>query len=322
MNPRIPTTASIARAREDLEGVIHPTRVMTCSSLSQMLGLEQLYLKPECLQRTGSFKFRGAYTKVHRLAPSLQGKGVVAFSSGNHGQAVALAAKLHGLPALIVLPEDVVAEKEDACRAYGAEVRLAGRTSLERKAVAEEIATQRGWTIVPPFDDPDIVSGQATVGLEILEEAPDTDAVLVPVGGGGLSSGVTLAVKRSRPDVKVIGVEPSGADDARRSLEAGEIVAIEHPVTLADGLRTSRIGDLNFEILRERSDGVRSVSEDGIMRAVFHLALRAKLVVEPSGAVGLAALMEGALIDARRPTVLLSGGNVSPATFSRLLRPS
>lgn len=315
----IPEARSIDQARSDLKDVTRPTRVVTASSLADLLGLDKLYLKPECLQRTGSFKFRGAYTKVHRLAPSLGGRGVVTFSSGNHGQAVALAASLHNIPAVIVMPEDVVPEKAEAARAYGAEVRLVGRTSLERKAAAETIADERGWAIVPPFDDPDIVAGQATVGIEIAEEAPDTDAVLVPVGGGGLSSGVALAMKARRPDVRVVGVEPLGADDARRSLEAGHVVTLDHTDTLADGLRTSRIGDLNFEILRTRSDGIVTVSEAAITKAVCLLAVRAKLVVEPSGAVGLAALLEGAFSAARRPTVLLSGGNVSPSTLSRLL---
>lgn len=315
----IPSLASFQKARDDLEGITNPTPILTCRSLAERLSLDRLYLKPECLQRTGSFKFRGAYTKIHRVAPTLGGRGVVTYSSGNHGQAVALAAALHGVPAAIVMPEDAVQAKVDAARAYGAEVWLAGHTSLERLVVAEEIVKDRGWEMIPPFDDPDIISGQATVGLEIAREAPDTDAVLVPVGGGGLAAGIALALAEKLPHARVWGVEPEGADDARRSLEAGALVTLDRPSTLADGLRTSRVGAANFEILRSRAAGVVTVSEGAIMAAVRLLLLRAKLVVEPSGAVGMGALLEERIAGLRRPTLVLSGGNVSPETLSRCL---
>lgn len=318
----LPTLPSFLQAAQDLRSAKNPTPIMTCRSLALDLGLETLYLKPECLQKTGSFKFRGAYTKVHRLAPTLGGRGVVTYSSGNHGQAVAAAAALHGIPAVVVMPEDVVREKVAAARAYGAEVVLAGHTSLERLKLAEEIQRERSWVMVPPFDDPDIVAGQATCGLEISEEAPDTDVILVPVGGGGLCSGITLATAERLPRAKVMGVEPEGADDARQSLEAGRLVTVDHPSTLADGLRTSRIGELNFEVISRHSAGIVTVSEEAIRQAVRLLALRAKLVVEPSGAVGLAALLEGKVPVARRPTLVLSGGNVSPETLALCLSES
>ncbi len=318
----IPTPASIDQAAADLEPVLRPTPAMTSSSLAPLVGRQMLHLKPENLQRTGSFKFRGAYTKVHRLAPHLGGRGIVTYSSGNHGQAVALAAALHGVKAIIVLPEDAVPDKVEATLAYGAEIIRAGHTSLERKAAAEDIAASHGWPIVHAFDDPDIIAGQATVGREIALSVPDTDGVLVPVGGGGLASGISLALSHLRPGLPVFGVEPEGANDAFLSLSEHHLVTLDHPQTLADGLRTSRIGDLNFEILSRHLAGIITVSEASIRKAVRLLAQRAKLVVEPSGAVGLAALLEGKGAALMSPTLVLSGGNVSAETLAMCLTES
>ncbi len=295
------------------------TPTLSAEGLAEELHLDALYLKAECLQVTGSFKFRGAFTKVHRMAPSLSGRGVVTYSSGNHGQAVAAAARRHGLAALVVMPEDAVAEKVAGALAFGAEVRFSGRTSLARQAEAEAIAHERDWPLVPPFDDPWVIAGQATIGLEIVEDAPDTDGVLVPIGGGGMASGIALALSRLRPEWRVFGVEPEGADDARRSLAAGSLVSLEHPDTICDGLRTSRLGQLPFSILKTHLSRVVTVTDDQAGRAVLRLFRDQHLVVEPSGAVGLAALIAGLGGQLRRPTVVLSGGNISASYLQGLL---
>lgn len=294
------------------------TPTLCAPGLAAQLHLDALYLKAECLQVTGSFKFRGAFTKVHRVAPGLQGRGVVTYSSGNHGQAVAAAAQRHGLAALVVMPEDAVAEKVAGALALGAEVRFSGHTSLARQAAAEAIARERDWTVIPPFDDPWVIAGQATIGLEIAQDVPDTDAVLVPIGGGGMAAGISLALAHLRPGLPVLGVEPEGADDARRSLAAGNLVSLDHPDTVCDGLRTSRLGQLPFAILGTHLHQVLTVTDEQTGQAVLRLLQEAKLVVEPSGAVGLAALWAQLGGELHRPTVVLSGGNIS-ATYLRAL---
>jgi threonine dehydratase len=295
------------------------TPTLSAPGLAAQLHLDALYLKAECLQVTGSFKFRGAFTKVHRVAPALNGRGVVTYSSGNHGQAVAAAAQRHGLASVVVMPEDAVAEKVAGAMALGAEVRFSGTTSVARQVTAEAIAQERDWVVIPPFDDPWVIAGQATIGLEIAEDAPDTDAVLVPIGGGGMASGISLALAQVRPHCPVFGVEPAGADDARRSLAAGELVSLDHPDTVCDGLRTSRLGQLPFAILCAHLRQVLTVSDQQAGQAVLRLLQEAKLVVEPSGAVGLAALWAGLAGETRRPTVVLSGGNISRSYLSALL---
>ncbi len=295
------------------------TPLLSAPGLAAQLGLEALYLKPECLQVTGSFKYRGAFTKVHQVAPELAGRGVITYSSGNHGQAVAAAAARHGLAAAVVMPEDAVAEKVAGALAWGAEVRFAGHSSLERQAAAEALAAERGWAVIPPFDDPWVIAGQATIGLELAEDLWTSDGVLVPVGGGGLAAGISLALSHLRPDCPVWGVEPEGADDARRSLAAGELVSLDHPTTVCDGLRTSRLGELPFSILSRHLGQVLTVPDHLCGQAVERLLREAKLVVEPSGAVGLAALLAGAAPSFRRPTLILSGGNISGSYLASLI---
>lgn len=295
------------------------TPLLSAPGLAAELNLEALYVKPECLQVTGSFKYRGAFTKIHRLAPELAGRGVATYSSGNHGQAVAAAAARHQLSAAVVMPEDAVAEKVAGALAWGAEVRFVGHTSLERQAAAEDLAEERGWAVIPPFDDPWVIAGQATIALELAEDLPTSDGVLVPIGGGGLAAGISLALSQLRPDCPVWGVEPEGADDARRSLAAGELVSLEHPRTVCDGLRTSRLGELPFSILRRHLGQLVTVPDAQTGEAVRRLLGGLNLVVEPSGAVGLAAILAGLASTLRRPTLVLSGGNISRAYLAALV---
>ncbi|MCA1595252.1 MAG: pyridoxal-phosphate dependent enzyme [Chloroflexi bacterium] len=305
-------------ARERLRGVINPTPLQLSRTLGRLAGGET-WLKPESLQRTGSFKIRGAYNKIASLSSEERARGVITYSSGNHAQAVACAAGLLGLKAVVVMPEDAVPAKVEATRAYGAEVSFAGLDSLERQARAMELHREFGYTIVPPFDDPAIIAGQGTCGLEILEELPNVQVILVPCGGGGLLSGVALAAKSIRPEIVIIGVEPEGADDARASLAAGQITEIESK-TVCDGLRTKRIGNLNFQVLRRTVDRMITVADEETLEAMRFLALRAKLVVEPSGAVAVAALLTGKVpIAGRRAVAVISGGNVEPARLAAVM---
>lgn len=285
------------------------TPLLPVPELSELLSVP-VYVKAENLQRTGSFKFRGAFNKIASLPEAARRQGVITYSSGNHGLAVAYAGKLLGVPVHVVLPEDAVPRKIEAAKRAGAEVVLHGHTSLERKAAAEAEAEKHGYTVVPPFDDWQIIAGQATIALEILQDLNKLAAVLAPVGGGGLLSGIALACAWKKPDVAVFGVEPAGADDARRSLESGRRVVVDHPETIADGLRTSTLGERNFAVLQRHVRGILTVEDDAILRAVRFLFQEAKLVVEPSGAAALAALL------ALRPelpgpvAVVLSGGNL------------
>jgi threonine dehydratase len=282
----------------------------------------RLLLKCENLQPMGAFKIRGAYNMLAQLPREVLQRGVITYSSGNHGQAVALAAKTLGARAVIVMPTTAPSIKVEGARAYGAEVTFAGTTSLDRKQRAEELARERRLTIVPPFDHSMIIAGQGTVGLEILDQCPEVSAVLVEVGGGGLSSGVSAAIKQRSPHVRVVGVEPEGAPKMKRSLEAGQVVTLEKTGSIADGLLTIRPGDLTFEHVRAFIDEVVTVPDDEMVRAIGWLFRNARLVVEPSGAVTLAALMRnlGGIDASRGPVVaIVSGGNVEPEHYARYI---
>ncbi len=282
----------------------------------------RLLLKCENLQPMGAFKIRGAYNMLAQLPREVLERGVITYSSGNHGQAVALAARTLGAPAVIVMPTTAPKVKIEGARGYGAEVTFAGTTSLDRKLRAEELARERNLTIVPPFDHAMIIAGQGTVGLEILDQCPDVSAVLVEVGGGGLSSGVSAAIKQRSPHVRVVGVEPDGAPKMKRSLEAGQVVTLDKTGSIADGLLTIRPGDLTFEHVREFIDEVVTVPDDEMVRAIGWLFRHARLVVEPSGAVTVAALMRGlgGIDSARGPVVaIVSGGNVEPEQYARYI---
>jgi len=282
---------------------------------------QRVRLKCENLQRGGAFKLRGAYNFISLLPEEERSRGVITYSSGNHGRAVALAAQQLGLPAIVVVPVDAPSVKVEGIRRLGAEVFHEGTTSLQRKRRAEEIAAERGFTIVPPFDHRHIIAGQGTVGLEIVEDWPHVQRVVVPVGGGGLLSGVAAAVKALRPETEVIGVEPSGAASMRRSLEAGRPVELDSVASVADGLKPVRPGDLTFRHADALVDGVVVVEDDEILRALAWCAEECHLLVEPSGAAGVAAVMSSRLPEPDVPTaVILSGGNVDPVSWGQWVR--
>jgi threo-3-hydroxy-L-aspartate ammonia-lyase len=306
-------------AAERLSGVAHRTPVLTSRTLDELVGA-RVFLKAENLQRVGAFKFRGAYNKLASLDEEQRDPGVVAVSSGNHAQAVALAAALHGVGATILMPTDAPASKLAATRAYGAEVVGFDRYGQDRDKLLARVAAERALTVVHPFDDPEVMAGQGTVALELLEQAPALDLLVCPVSGGGLIAGCATAVNALSPQTRVVGVEPAAADDMRRSLAAGHRVRIEVPRTIADALQVATPGRLTFEVVRERVDGVVAVSDSEIAEAMRFLFERIKVVAEPSGACALAALLAGRVPEARgRIGVVISGGNVGAERFCELL---
>jgi len=312
------TLADILAARARLDGITVRTPLIPL----EYEGLT-LYLKPENLQPIGAFKLRGAYNKIASLTDEECARGVITYSSGNHAQGVAYAARALGAKAIIVMPRNAPAIKREATAALGAEIVFVGPSGPERQIKAEELAAERGYVIVPPYDDEKIIAGQGTAGLEILEDLPEVELVLVPVGGGGLISGISTAIKLSKPNAKVIGVEQELAADAQASLRAGEIVkfpAEQVLSTCADGLRAQYIGTLTFEHIRRYVDDIVTVSEDEIMRAAAILAQNPKTVAEPSGAVATAAfLFHREQLPASNHTVaVISGGNIDPDLLRRI----
>jgi threo-3-hydroxy-L-aspartate ammonia-lyase len=309
----------VQRAAATLAGVAHRTPVLTSSRLDQRTGLH-LYLKAENLQRSGSFKFRGAFNRLNALSADERRRGVVAFSSGNHGQALALAGQLLDVPVSVFMADDSPGVKRAAATAYGATVRFYEPDS-DRNALAAETAAQQGAVFVPPYEDPFVMAGQGTAALELLEDVSDLDTLVVPVGGGGLISGCAVAAKAINPAIRVVGVEPEAGNDTYLSIAAGRRITIDLPDTLADGLRTTSPGERTFEIVTELVDEVVLVSEAEIMEAVATLALTAKTVAEPSGAVGVAAVLAGR-VRGQRVGVILSGGNVDPDRLGWILQRS
>ncbi|GAB3484605.1 threo-3-hydroxy-L-aspartate ammonia-lyase [Flexivirga sp.] len=311
--------ADVEDAARRLDGVAHRTPVVTSARLDAELGVS-LHVKCENLQRMGAFKFRGAYNALSRLDDAARAAGVVAFSSGNHAQAVALAARLLGMPATIVMPTDAPRIKLTATKGYGAEVVLYDRQTEDRAAIAAELAARDGRTVIPPFDHPHIAAGQGTAALELLEEVPDLDVVIAPLGGGGLLSGTAVAVRGKRGGTRVFGAEPAAGDDGKQSFDAGHIVRIPVPQTLADGAQTTALGELTFPIIRELVEDIVRVGDDELVASMRSLAHTCKLVVEPTGALALAAArtlapdMPGAKVG-----VILSGGNIDLDRFAGLL---
>ena len=309
----------VRAAAERLSGVAHRTPVLTSRTLNERTGATA-FLKAECLQRGGAFKFRGAYTMISSLTLEQRAAGVVAYSSGNHAQAVSLAARIVGTSATILMPADTPAAKLAATRGYGAEVVTYDRYTEDREALGAALAEERGLVLVPPYEHPLIMAGQGTSALELLEEAPDLDMLLVPVGGGGLIAGCATAAKAIRPGIRVIGVEPEAGDDTRRSLEAGERVRIPVPRTIADGQQADIPGELTFEVNRHVVDDIVTVSDSEIVDAMVFLFDRMKLVTEPSGASAAAALLAGrAETTGARVGVIISGGNVGASRFAELI---
>lgn len=313
------TIEDVKKAASVLSGVAHHTPLLKAAALDAMAGTHVL-LKAENLQRVGAFKIRGAYNKIFSLTESQRAAGVVAHSSGNHAQGTALAATLLGVRATIVMPKSSPAVKLTATRGYGATVVLCEDSSDDRERVAGEIARRDGSIPVPPFDDDLIIAGQGTTGLEALQDAPDIDCLVVPVGGGGLISGCAVAAKMLRPGIRVIGVETEPANDAQQSLRSGIIVKIAPPKTIADGMRTQAIGVRNFEIMKRFVDDIVTVTDDEVKEAMRFILLRMKTLVEPTGAVAPAAVMFRK-IGGHHATVcaIVSGGNVEPGFLSTVL---
>ncbi|APE23573.1 MULTISPECIES: threonine ammonia-lyase [Streptomyces] len=306
-------------ARKMLSGVARMTAMEGSRHLSSLVGAP-VHLKCENLQRTGSFKLRGAYVRIAGLRPEERAAGVVAASAGNHAQGVALASKLLGVHATVFMPVGAPLPKVAATREYGADVRMHGHVVDETLAAAEQYARETGAVFIHPFDHPDIIVGQGTVGLEILEQCPEVRTIVVGIGGGGLAAGIGLAVKSVRPDVKVIGVQAEGAAAYPPSLAAGHPVVVESPVTMADGIKVGRPGDVPFALVQEYVDEVRTVSEDALSSALLLCLERAKLVVEPAGASPVAALLSDPKAFRGPVVAVLSGGNVDPLLLQRILR--
>ena len=314
------TLDDVKEAARRLDGRIHHTPVLTSRSLDEAVG-HAVFMKCENLQRAGAFKIRGALNKLLTLSTEDRRRGVVAFSSGNHAQGVALAARLTGVHALILMPTDAPALKLEATRGYGAEVVFYDRQTEDRERRAQELVAETGRVLVPPYDDYAIMAGQGTAALELLAQVPDLDALLTPVGGGGLMAGCSTVVKALRPAMRIFGVEADSANDTWLSLRKGERVSIAPPPTIADGIRNLSPGALTFPILQRHLTDVLLVSDEEIEAAVRFLLLRAKLLVEPTGAVPVAALRAGTLPIPKgaRIGVILSGGNIDPDVLARLL---
>lgn len=290
-------------------------------SLDERAGCE-VFAKAENFQRAGAFKFRGATNRLLQLSESERQRGVLAFSSGNHAQAVALAARDLGISAALVMPHDAPKAKLEAVRAFGGEVHLYDRATVNREAFAAELVQKQNRVLVPPFDDARIIAGAGTAALELLEEVPDLDALVVPVGGGGLISGSALAAHGLNPRVQVYGVEPETAADVKLSLERGVITGIANNPTIADGLRTVQPGELTFAIMREHLAGVVTVSDAQLIAALQLMLFRMKVLVEPSGCAAVAALLAGAVPKYKRVGVILSGGNMDPEALAGFLAPT
>ena len=317
--PSLPTFDDVRAASARIAGHAHRTPVLTSRTADAELGAE-LFFKCENFQRMGAFKFRGAFNALSRFDEHQRRAGVVAFSSGNHAQAIALSARILGMPAVIVMPHDAPAAKIAATKGYGAEVVVYDRYKEDREAIGHGLADERGMTLIPPYDHPDVIAGQGTAALELIEDVGTIDALFVCLGGGGLLSGSALSARALSPSCKVYGVEPAAGDDGQRSFRTGRIVSIETPKTIADGAQTQRLGDCTFPIIRRDVDDVFTVSDAELVEAMRFFAERMKMVVEPTGCLGYAAArrMKSELAG-RRVGVILSGGNVDLARYAALL---
>ena len=313
------TYDDVARAHERLRGKAHRTPVLTSSTIDALTGAK-VHFKCENLQRMGAFKFRGAYNALSQLSPGQGKQGVVAFSSGNHAQAVALAGKLLDVPRTIVMPVDAPQVKLEATRGYGAEVVLYEKDQ-DREELAKRISSERGLTLIPPFDHPHIVAGQGTAAKELIEDTGPLDILMVPCGGGGLLSGCAIAARHLSPGCRVIGVEPAAGDDGLRSFRSGRIETIALPDTIADGARTTALGKLTFALIRAHVDGFLTVTDDELLKSMFFLWERMKIVVEPTGTLAACALLERKLdAKGKRVGVILSGGNVDVKAMAAMIR--
>jgi threonine dehydratase len=314
-----PTYDDVAAAARRIEGHAHRTPVLR-SATADALGGASFFFKCENFQRMGAFKFRGAFNALSKFTPEQKRGGVIAFSSGNHAQAIALAAKLLGIPAVIVMPLDAPAAKMQATRGYGAEVITYDRYKQDREALTKEIAAQRGMTLIPPYDHADVLAGQGTAAKELIEEAGPLDVLFTPLGGGGLLSGCALATRELAPECRIYGVEPEAGNDGQQSLRKGEIVDIAVPKTIADGAQTQHLGRLTFGIIRRDVTDILTATDEQLVQCMRFFAERMKMVVEPTGCLGLAGALHGGVdIRGKRVGVVISGGNVDLARFAQLV---
>ncbi|WP_175823873.1 threo-3-hydroxy-L-aspartate ammonia-lyase [Burkholderia sp. BCC0419] len=318
-SPILPTYDDVVAAAARLEGHAHRTPVMTSRTIDDALGA-QVFFKCENLQRMGAFKFRGAFNALSRFNAEQRRHGVVAFSSGNHAQAVALSARILGIPATIVMPQDAPAAKMAATRGYGGNVVTYDRYTEDREQIGRALAEQHGLTLVPPYDHPDVIAGQGTAAKELFDEVGPLDAVFTPLGGGGLLSGTALATRALSPHAKLYGVEPEAGNDAQQSFRSGTIVHIDTPRTIADGAQTQHLGNLTFPILRRDIDDILTATDAELVDCMRFFATRMKIVVEPTGCLSFAAArrMKDALLG-KRVGVVISGGNVDLENFCALV---
>ena len=316
----LPTYDDILSASRQIAGAVHRTPVVTSRSVDERVGA-RVFFKCENLQRAGAFKIRGAYNALSQLTGEERRRGVVAFSSGNHAQAVALAGRMLDIPRVIVMPADAPAVKRAATEAYGASVVPYDRLTEDREAIGQRIAAERGLTIVPPFNHPHIVAGAGTAALELIEEVGAIDLLLVPCGGGGLLTGSALTARALAPKCRIVGVEPAAGDDATRSFRTRQLQRVDNPKTIADGARTPSLGSITFPLVLAHVSDMAVVDDEALLRAMFYLWERLKLVVEPTGALAAAALLETEVArGAERIGVILSGGNVDLAEVGRWMR--
>jgi threonine dehydratase len=315
----LPTFADVETAAGRLAGVAHRTPALTSRTANARTG-GNLVFKAENLQRMGAFKFRGGYNAIAALSAEQRRRGVLSFSSGNHAQAIAYAGRLLGTPTTIIMPEDAPAAKVEATQNYGAEVVRYDRYSQDRQELADRLASARGLTVIPPYDHADVIAGQGTATLELIQDAGQFDVILACVGGGGLLAGTLLAAKALNPGCRVYGVEPEAGNDAQQSLRKGEIVRIDVPKTIADGAQTAFLGQLTFPIIRDLVEDIVTVSDAALVAAMRFFAERMKLVVEPTGCLAAAAVFTGAVpVEGKRVGILISGGNVDLPSYARFI---
>ena len=308
----------ILAAENRLRGYANVTPVLTSRTLNRKVGADVVF-KCENFQRIGAFKFRGAFNSISQLSEAEKARGVLTYSSGNHGQAVALVGRLLNVRTTIIMPDNAPATKRAATEGYGATIVDYDPANQSREDIAEKLVARDGYTLIPPYDHIDVVAGQGTVAMELFREVGDLDMLLVPCGGGGLLSGSAISAKNLSPACRVIGIEPELADDATRSFNTKELHRVENPPTIADGTRTPSLGIITFPLVLDYVDDMRTVSEDAIIEAVRFLFYRMKLVVEPSGALGLAALLSRAVAAEGKVGIIISGGNIDAATMTTIL---
>lgn len=317
----LPTFDDVVAASKRLEGHAHRTPVMTSNTVDEAMGA-QVFFKCENFQRMGAFKFRGAFNALSRFSPEQKRAGVVAFSSGNHAQAIALSARLQGIPATIVMPEDAPKAKVAATKGYGGNVVMYDRYTEDREEIGRDLAERHGLTLIPPYDHPDVLAGQGTAAMELFEDVGSLDALFVCLGGGGLLAGSALTARALAPECRVYGVEPEAGNDGQQSFRSGQIVHIDTPRTIADGAQTQHLGQITFPIIQRDVDDILTASDGELIECMAFLAERMKMVVEPTGCLGFAAARQKAAeLAGKRVGVIISGGNVDMARFASLLSP-